>query len=104
MERASNHLSRRECLTRGAALLGTAVAGVLAAADTTDRKQIEEAKRAVLRRLLYSRPDLDAWLAGKAFPFAKYDPDLGYLHPDRDFKEGMDGAICWYRYDRLGAR
>ncbi len=67
-------------------------------------KQWAERKRAYLRRLLYSREDLTAWLAGKAFPFAKYDPELGYLHVDRDFKEGIDGSVCSYRYDRRGAR
>ena len=56
------------------------------------------------RRILYVKEDLAAWLAGRAFPFSKYDPELGYLHIDRDFKEGLDGAVCPYRYDRLGAR
>ena len=46
-----------------------------------------------------------SWLlAGKEFPFCKYDAELGYLHIDRDFKEGVGGAICQYRYDRLDAR
>src|SRR5207249_9658747 len=65
---------------------------------------LEAARRDVIRPLLYSREDLDGWLAGKAFPFAKYDPELGYLHIDRRFREGVDGAICTYSYDRDGAR
>ena len=51
-----------------------------------------------------NRKDVDDWYAGKAFPFSKPDSELGYLHVDRDFKEGMDGAICQYRYDELDAR
>jgi len=62
------------------------------------------ARREVIRPLLYSREDLDRWLAGKAFPFAQYDPELGYLHIDRRFREGVDGAVCTYSYDRNGAR
>jgi hypothetical protein len=54
--------------------------------------------------LLYPREDLDNWLAGKAFPFAKYDPELGYLHLNRRFREGVDGAICTYTYEKDGAR
>ena len=67
-------------------------------------QQLAERKRRYLRRVLYARDDLTAWLAGKAFPFSKYDPELGYLHIDRDFKEGVDGSVCSYRYDRRGAR
>jgi hypothetical protein len=29
---------------------------------------------------------------------------LGYLHIDREFPEGLDGAVCQYRYDKLDAR
>ena len=61
-------------------------------------------KREILGRLLYSRDEIADWLIGKAFPFSKYDAELGYLHIDRDFREGSDGAVCTYRYDRLGAR
>jgi hypothetical protein len=67
--------------------------------DLTER-QIRE----YLAPLLPTHEDLDQWLAGKAFPFNKYDPELGYLHIDRDFKEGQDKAICRYRYDELDAR
>jgi hypothetical protein len=66
--------------------------------------RLEECKRELVRRLLYSGQDLDDWLAAKGFPFSKYDPELGYLHIDRDFKEGVDGSICQYRYDASGAR
>jgi hypothetical protein len=61
-------------------------------------------KRAFLKRFLYSRDELDACLAGKGFHFSRYDAEVGYVHGDRDYKEGMHGAICSYRYDRTGAR
>jgi hypothetical protein len=60
--------------------------------------------REYLAPLLPTRDDVARWLAGKAFPFSKYDAELGYLHIDRDFQEGQDGAICRYRYDELDAR
>jgi len=60
--------------------------------------------RAHLATLLPSRDDVARWLSDQAYPFAKYDPELGYLHKDRDFAEGQDGAICRYRYDTLDAR
>lgn len=51
-----------------------------------------------------SRADVDNWLANKAFLFSKYDAELGYLHIDRDFREGLNGAVCSYRYNKLDAR
>jgi hypothetical protein len=64
------------------------------AEDLTNRK------RAFLKRFLYSRDELDACLAGKGLHFSRYDALVGYVHGDRDYKEGMDGSICSYRYDR----
>jgi len=96
--RGSVGLNRREF---GKAAAVAAVAGADASAADDD---LAHRQREFLRPLLYTRQDLDAWLAGKAFPFSRYDAELGYLHVDRDFKEGQDGAVCTYRYDRLGAR
>jgi hypothetical protein len=64
----------------------------------------EQQIRDDLKSLLLTREEVDQWLAGMAFPFGKYDPVLGYLHKDRDFQEGQNGAICRYRYDKLDAR
>jgi len=107
-------LTRRAWLARGAAGLALTVLGRGATAADLIGKESKEtkvtdealaaARREVIRPLLYSREDLDRWLAGKAFPFAKYDPELGYLHIDRRFREGVDGAICTYNYDSNGAR
>lgn len=89
---------------------GLAAAGSLdslsvysADAERNDRPTETEI-REFLRKLLLSRKDVDLWLGRMDFPFCKYDADLGYLHVDRDFQEGLDGAICRYRYDKLDAR
>ena len=86
-------------LSLGGSMLGSAILADSIEADTTD-----DVRASYLRSLLPSRDDVDAWLRGRKYPFAKYDPELGYLHIDRDFKEGHKGAVCRYRYDRLGAR
>lgn len=96
--------SRRDWLKWGAACLGTQLTmwpGRVAAQSAND---LTSRKRAFLKRFLYSRDDLDACLAGKGFHFSRYDAEVGYVHGDRDYKEGMDGSICSYRYDRTGAR
>ncbi len=99
------NLDRRAWLVAAAAGAGLSLLPVGAAASQTlDQAQLEPAKRKLIERLLYQRKDIDDWLAGRAFPFCKYDPELGYLHIDRDFKEGVDGAVCSYRYDASGAR
>jgi hypothetical protein len=110
-------VSRRAWLAAGATGLGLALcdrtAGALAgqdkqkkkdAASAADQKDFAARRLAYLKPLVYVRKDIDDWLAGRAFPFCKYDPELGYLHIDRDFKEGLDGAVCRYRYDPSGAR
>src|SRR5262245_59795523 len=110
-------VNRRRWLAAGATGLGLALckgtAGALAGQDdqkkkdsqsAADQKDIAARRLAYLKPLVYVRKDIDDWLAGRAFPFCKYDPELGYLHIDRDFKEGLDGAVCRYRYDPSGAR
>jgi hypothetical protein len=97
---------RRTLLARSAGALAVGLAScgpikVQAAARTDlDASRL----RNYLRPFIHKREEIDAWLAGKAYPFCKYDPELGYLHIDRDFKEGVDGAICSYRYDKWNAR
>ena len=61
-------------------------------------------KREFLKHLLCSRHDVDDWIAGRAFPFSKYDSELGYLHRDREFRDGIEGSISTYRYDPSGSR
>src|SRR5215813_4312592 len=101
------HAEQGERVDRRTFLVGAAAAiaanGVFGAAPAEaaepDAKPeaTEQQIRDYLRPLLLSREDVDLWLKQQAFPFAKYDSELGYLHTDRDFQEGMDGAVCRYR-------
>jgi hypothetical protein len=101
-------IDRRRMFARGAAALaaGCVFRNVPAGADDADSKPgaTETQIRDYLRPLLLTREDVDLWLKQRAFPFCKYDAELGYLHTDRDFPEGLDGAVCRYRYDKLDAR
>ena len=64
----------------------------------------QDSAKQYLARLIRTRREIDDWLAGRAFPFSKYDSELGYLHRNRRFKEGMEGTICTYTYDPSDAR
>jgi hypothetical protein len=98
-------VDRRTLLKSAAAALSAGCAfGVLAADDTQNQQPTEQQIRDYLRPLLLSREDVGRWLKQEEFPFAKYDAELGYLHRDREFPEGMEGAVCQYRYDKLDAR
>lgn len=110
-DRAGVPITRRHWLASAAGSLAlglsgrqVAISGQRVDAATVDPKTLDAAKRELIRALLYTRADIDDWLALRAFPFAKYDRELGYLHRDRQFAEGLDGAICTYRYDANGAR
>jgi hypothetical protein len=109
-------ISRRDLLAgsiAGAAFstLGGMATAESAAADETagekaaaDKASFRTRVEAYLKPLLYARADLDDWLSRKDYPFCKYDAELGYLHVDREFREGQDGALCTYRYDASDAR
>ena len=58
-----------------------------------------------IKGILYSRKDVDNWLSGKSFPFAKYDPYVGYVHRDRRARDGTGDTVSTYHYDaKTGAR
>jgi hypothetical protein len=101
-------INRRMLLAHGAAALSAScVFGKASAAAGESGPQPQPTEKQIrdfLRPLLLTREDVDLWLKRKAFPFCKYDGELGYLHIDRDFQEGQDGAVCRYRYDKLDAR
>jgi hypothetical protein len=100
-------MDRRTVLARGtaAALSASGLCRTAGAAGGDSQpKATENQVREFLRPLLLAREDVDLWLKRREFPFCKYDTELGYLHIDRDFQEGQDGAICRYRYDQLDAR
>lgn len=60
--------------------------------------------RDYLARILYTREEVDAWFAGKAFPFTKHDPELGWLLRNARFADGVDGAVSTYTYGTYDAR
>lgn len=70
----------------------------------TTTSEDQDIAKQYLTRLVKTRQEVDDWLVGRAFPFSKYDSELGYLHRARRFKEGMDGTICTYTYDPSDAR
>ncbi|MCB1122328.1 MAG: hypothetical protein KJT03_12320 [Verrucomicrobiae bacterium] len=78
-------------------------AGVLGL-SMSPQLQSQTAKRITvekyLRSILYNQEEVDAWLSGKAFPFARYSSEFGWLLPDAYFKDGVDDSISHYRYER----
>ena len=66
--------------------------------------EYQQSARRYLAGLVRTRQEVDDWLTGRAFPFSKYDSELGYLHRDRRFREGIEDTICTYTYDKSGAR
>jgi hypothetical protein len=55
--------------------------------------------REYLKGLLYSKRDIDDWLAGRAFTFASYDSKLGYIHRARRTMDGINNSVSTYTYD-----
>lgn len=55
--------------------------------------------RDYLSKILYTREEVDDWFDGKAFPFSKHDPELGWLLPDARFADGFDGSVSTYTYE-----
>jgi hypothetical protein len=106
------HIPRREFLCRatlGAAALhvdvspnsvrsaeGPAPAGTGAPEALTARECLKE--------LLYTREEVKQWLEEKAFPFAKYSSEFGWLLRDARFQDGIDDAINIYTYGPLDER
>jgi hypothetical protein len=51
-----------------------------------------------LSEILYTKKEIDDWLAGKAFPFSKYNSDLGWLLNNASFKDGINDSKSTYTY------
>lgn len=67
-------------------------------AQSRDQTAGQLTTRDFLRTLLYTREEVDLWLAGKAFPFAKYSSEFGWLLPNAYFRDGVDDSISAYTY------
>ena len=66
------------------------------AQERSDENQLTA--RRFLESLLYARQEVDQWLAGLAFPFAKYSGEFGWLLPNAFFRDGIDESISVYTY------
>ena len=105
-------MQRREFLSKAA--LGTAAAVELVSASTSLGANKNSASgsgqknpltaRDYLKSILYRREEVEQWLAEKAFPFAKYSSEFGWLLRDARFLDGIDGAINTYTYGPLDER
>ena len=60
--------------------------------------------RQYLKGLLCQPAEVEDWLAGEAFPFSKYDAELGYVHRTRRRHDGIDDSTPVYTYDSNDAR
>ena len=60
--------------------------------------------RDYLKSILYTKDEVKQWLAGKAFPFAKYNSEFGWLLRNARFQDGMDGSTSVYTYGLLDER
>lgn len=54
--------------------------------------------REFLKSLLYTKEEVDQWLAGTAFPFARYSSEFGWLLPNALFRDGIDNSVSVYTY------
>ncbi len=93
--------SRREFLksaaaTAAMAALPTARAAAPAAGALDARRFLEQ--------LLYTRKEVEDWLALLAFPFAKYDAELGWLLRPGRVADGVDGSISTYSFGKFDER
>jgi hypothetical protein len=60
--------------------------------------------RDFLKENRYTKKELDDWFADKSFPFSKYHPKLGWLLPNRKFRDGIDDSLSVYTYSQTGER
>ena len=63
--------------------------------------------REYLGNLVYTRKEVDDWIAGRASPwkgYTRYDGELGWLFRSGRFKDGVDGSTSTYNFDDLGPR
>lgn len=66
--------------------------------QSNNAKSKQRTPREFLRSLLYNKDEVDRWLAGKAFPFAKYNGQLGWLLPNANFRDGIDDSVSAYTF------
>ena len=57
-----------------------------------------------LKSILYTKDEVDHWLSGKKFPFAKYHSEFGWLLRDGKFRDGINNSISVYTYGQYDER
>lgn len=108
-------MKRRKFIKLSAAVAGGA--GVLKASLAPSSARGAESKppatsnisgaitaRDYFKGLLYTPEEVRQWLAEKAFPFAKYSSEFGWLLRDARFQDGVDGSTSVYTYGPLDER
>jgi hypothetical protein len=60
--------------------------------------------RDYLRSLLYTKTEVEQWLAQKAFPFAKYSAEFGWLLRSGRVRDGVSNSVCVYTFGPLDER
>ncbi len=60
--------------------------------------------RQFLESILYTKDEVRQWLEGKAFPFARYSAEFGWLLNNGRVADGVDNAISVYTYGKLDER
>lgn len=108
---AAKPLTRRGFISRttlGAAALGTLGAGPFAAAQSSANIKVKftgpVTARDYLKSILYTKDEVKQWLAGAAFPFAKYSSEFGWLLREAQFRDGYNNSTSVYTYGPLDER
>jgi len=107
------HMKRRYFLKKSTAFsLGLSLAGLSGVTSAGSRKIRNNTMkknnvdaRTYLNSILYTKKEIEDWLAGEAFPFSKYNSELGWLLPNARFRDGFDDSVSVYTYaDNQGER
>ncbi|MBD3374748.1 twin-arginine translocation signal domain-containing protein [candidate division KSB1 bacterium] len=91
-------IARRKFLKKSAAAAAGVSALSLSGPAMTADTDTPTDMRSFLKSILYTKEEIDLWLAGKAFPFAKYHPEFGWLLNSDRYTDGIDGSECVYTY------
>ena len=107
-----NTIPRRRFLVDAA--LGASALGIMGkgsftlgqdgAARTSAAKGHSVTAREYLKKILYRKSEVEQWLAEKAFPFAKYSAEFGWLLRNARFQDGISGSKSVYTYGPLDER
>jgi hypothetical protein len=97
--------NRREFIIKGSKMslsFGTGISALPALSNIISQQKDAKSdiidEKTYLNEILYTKKEVDEWLAGKAFPFSKYNPELGWLLNNASFKDGVDDSVSTYTY------